>query len=261
MSNTVIQSIVRAIDILNCFEDSDELGVTEISNKTGLHRSTTFNIISTLERCRYLEKDEATSKYRLGIELFRMGNKVNNGLRKTVYPYLEKLMLLYKETVNFDMLVGENVVYMERIESPHSMRIGTVVGGKMPIYASAVGKAILSGLSDKEIYEIVNKLNFVKLTDNTILDKAEFLKSIDEVKHAGYAEDSEELEIGLTCVAAPIFNHTGKPSFAIGVSGPTSRMTAELRKEIGMTLVMMSKEISYKLGYKPSNENKFRAKL
>lgn len=256
MNNTVIQSIVRATDILSCFEDSDELGVTEISNRTGLHRSTTFNIISTLERCRYLEKDESTSKYRLGIELFKMGNRVNNGLRKTVYPYLEKLVSLYKETVNFVMREGKHVVYMEKIESPHSMRIGTVVGGHMPIYATAVGKAMISGLSAHEKIDIISGLDFARFTDNTICDKEEFQKSIDDVRRIGYAEDAEELEIGLTCVAAPIFNHMGKPSFAISVSGPTSRMDKQRRREIGLSLVDMTKEISCKLGYKPSGGSK-----
>jgi IclR family KDG regulon transcriptional repressor len=250
MNNTIIQSLVRAIDILKCFEDMEELGVTEISNKTGLHKSTTFNIISTLERCWYLEKNESTGKYRLGIELFRMGTKVRSDLRKIALPYLEKLASQFKETVNFVVRDGNYVIYLEKIDSPHSMRISTVVGGRLPVNATAVGKAILSGLPDNELLAIINGLSVVKFTDNTIYDNAKLLEYVQKVRTSGYSEDFEELEIGLTCVAAPIFNHTGKAFAAISVSGPTSRMHKEFRKEIAKSLIETTQQISIKLGYK-----------
>lgn len=249
MSNTVIQSILRAVNIIKCFEDTEELGVTEISNKIGLHKATTFNIINTLEHCQYLEKNESSDKYRLGIELFRIGTKVNSNLRKLALPYLEMLVSQFKETVN--LVIGDKncVIYLEKIESPHSMRISTMVGGRLPINATAVGKAILSGFPDNELSEFVNGLSFVKFTDNTISDKETLLEYIKKVKTRGYSEDFEELEIGLTCVAAPIFNHTGKAFAAISISGPTSRMSEEFRGKAGKELVKLTKEISDKLGY------------
>lgn len=251
MSNTVIQSIVRARDILNCFEDTDELGVTEISNKIDLHKSTTFNIISTLERCRYLEKNDISGKYRLGIELFRLGTKVDSDLRKIALPYLENLVTQFKETVNLVIRADEYVIYLEKIESPHSMRISTAVGSRLPINATAVGKAILSGLPDNELLETIAGLSIVRFTENTICDKNNLLESIQQIRTSGYAEDFEELEIGLTCVAAPIFNHAGNAFSAISVSGPTSRMEEEIRKKIGKSLDIITRQISTKLGYNP----------
>ena len=250
MSKTVIQSVTRAIDILKCFEETEVLGVTEISNKIGLHKSTTFNIINTLEQCQYLEKDESSGKYRLGIELFRIGTKVNSDLRKIVLPYLETLACQFKETVNFVIREEDYVIYLEKIESPHSMRISTMVGGRLPINATAVGKAILSGQPDHELREIVDGLSVVKFTDHTLCDKNLLLEQIKSVRFLAYSEDLEELEIGLICVAAPIFNHSGKAFAAISVSGPTSRMNEKFRKEIGRTLAGTTQEISRKLGYK-----------
>ena len=251
MSNTLIQSLVRAIEILKSFEDAEELGVTEISTKTGLHKSTTFNIISTLERYHYLEKNESTSKYRLGIELFRIGTKVKSVLRKITLPYLEKLAFDFKETVNLVVRDGDQVIYLEKIDSPHSMCISTVTGGRLPINSTAVGKAILSGLTDSVLVEVVNSLNLVKFTDKTITEKGKLLECIEKVRITGYSEDFEELELGLICVASPIFDHTGKSCTAISVSGPTSRMNEEFRKEIGSSLVKITQEISKKLGYIP----------
>jgi len=252
MGNAIIQALVRAIDVLNCFEDAEELGVTEISNRIKLHKSTTFNIISTLEHCRYLEKNDNTGKYRLGIELFRMGTKVKYDLRKIIVPYLEKLLSQFKETANLVVRDGDYVIYLEKIESPHSMRISTAAGSRLPVNTTAVGKAILSGLPDEELHAIINGIPLVKFTDYTICDQNTLLENIKRVRISGYAEDFEELEIGLTCVAAPIFNHTGKAFAAISISGPTSRMQEEIRNEMGKSLVEITQEISKMLGYKPS---------
>lgn len=251
MNNTVIQSLVRAIDIIRCFEDAEELGVTEISRITGLHKSTAFNIISTLERYSYLEKNEPTGKYRLGIELFRMGTKVQADLRKITQPYLEEMVVQFKETVNLVRSDGNYVIYLEKIDSPYSMRISTVVGGRLPVNVTAGGKAILSGLPNNELAAVVSGLPLVQFTANTICDQEKLMANITRVRSIGYAEDIEELEIGLTCVAAPIFDHTNKAFAAISISGPTSRMHADLRETIGRTLVATTTRISHKLGYIP----------
>ena len=250
MNNTIIQSLVRAFEILKCFEHTEELGVTEISNRVGLHKSTTFNIISTLERYRYLEKNEISGKYRLGLELFRLGSFVKYDLRKIAMPYFENLVVQFKETVNLVVRDDIHVIYLEKIESPHSIRISTVVGGRLPINATAVGKAILSGLPDSELHEVINRLTYKKFTENTICDKSALMEQINNIRLTGYAEDCEELEIGLVCVASPIFNQDGNAFAAISVSGPTLRMNTQLRKEIGQALVSITKEISQKLGYK-----------
>lgn len=216
-----------------------------------MHKATAFNIISTLESCQYLEKNENSGKYRLGIELFRIGTKVNADLRSIVRPYLETVVAKFKETVNLVIREGAYVIYLEKIESPHSMRISTMAGSRLPINATAVGKAILSGHPDNELLAIIDALSFVHFTDNTICSKEKLLECIKKVRELGYSEDFEELEIGLTCVAAPIFNHTGKALAAISVSGPTSRMDEETRTIVGEELVVITQQISRKLGYNP----------
>lgn len=245
----VIQSVNRAIQILQCFESNEELGVTEISKLIGLHKSTTFGLISTLEANKLLEKNEATGRYRLGLELFRLGTKVNANLRRVAVPYLEKLVRLYQETVNLVVMDDTSVIYLEKVESTHSMRISTVVGGRKPLYCTAVGKAILSGLPMEEVLRILDRTDFVKFTEKTIWDRKTLLNHLELARKAGYTEESEELEIGLSCIAAPIFNHLGNAFAAISISGPTPRMDVGFRKEISENLIGFTQEISRKMGY------------
>lgn len=250
MSKTIIQSVVKAIAILKCFENEKELGITEISRKTVLNKSTTFNMVTTLQLHGFLEQDADTLKYRLGMELYRIGMTVHVDLRKIVFPYLDELVSAFKETVNFVLRDGADVVYMDKVESPHSMRISTGAGTRLPLYATAVGKAILSGLSAEEVSAILRGVSFAGYTNNTISNETDLVQYIKQVKEQGYAEDIEELEPGLICVAAPIFNFKGKAYAAISISGPTSRMNASVRAEMGRALVTVTQEISDKIGYK-----------
>ncbi len=244
-----IQSVDRAIEILRCFEKNEELGVTEIGKMVDLHKSTAFNLISTLEKAGLLAKDEGASKYKLGSELFRLGTFVNSNLRKMCRPYLEKLVAEYSETVNLVARNGDMVIYLEKIESPHSMRISTDEGSKLPLHSTAVGKSIMATLPEEEILKVIGEIEFCKFTENTISGADELLIQIRDIKGKGYAEDIQEYEIGLTCVAASIKDHTGVASYAISVSGPHSRMTEEVREKIGKTLVEYTSELSKKMGY------------
>lgn len=244
-----IQSVSRAIQILKCFESTEELGVTEISKLLALHKSTAFGLISTLEMNKLLEKNESTGKYRLGLELFRLGTKVNSNLRKITVPYLEKLVDKYQETVNLVVIDNLSVVYLEKVEGGHSMRTSTAAGKRFALNCTAVGKSILAGIPEEEVKDKIKKMVFTKYTENTICDGDELLRYLDQVRKYGYSEDFEELEIGLVCVAAPIYNHLGNAFAAISLSGPKFRMKQSLRKEIGETLVEYTQEISKKLGY------------
>lgn len=244
-----IQSVSRAVQILQCFENNEELGVTEISRMTGLHKSTAFGLISTLEADRLLEKNEDTGRYRLGLELFRLGTRVNANLRRIAAPYLEKLVSLYQETVNLVILDDLSVVYLEKVDSTRSMYINTVIGGRLPLHCTAVGKSILSGLPQIERVNKVERMDLSRFTNNTIRDKEALLKYLESAGLKGYAEECEELEMGLSCVAAPLFNHLGKAFAAISVSGPSARMNEAFRKKISKTLIEVTQEISKKMGY------------
>jgi DNA-binding IclR family transcriptional regulator len=249
--SNIIQSVGRAIEILECFKDKKELGVSEISRMMNLNKSTAFGLITTLEAYKLLEKNEESNKYRLGIELFILGSKINSDLKSLAESYLESLVDTFEETAHLVTRDGYMVIYLDKIESTHSMRICSRVGERLPIYCTGVGKAILANLPEDELKEVLDNINLEKMTPYTIIDRKELLKHLQNVREKGFAEDLEEIEVGLKCVAAPIFDHTDKAIAAISVAGPAVRMTDETRAKIAATLVGYTKEISEKLGYKP----------
>ncbi len=230
-----IQSVERAISILKCFENHQRLGITEISKMLSLHKSTAFGLVGTLEYYGLLEQD-ADGKYRLGIELFRLGTHVQIDLRNIVLPYLDELLRQCQETVNLVIREKGNVVYIEKKESPHSMRICTEVGQSLPMYCTAVGKAIMAALPEAELEDILGCTEFIKYTENTLQSPKQVMQQVEEIRKTGYAVDREELEYGLVCVGAAILDLNGYPLGAISVSGPATRMTEELIGRSGKLL-------------------------
>ena len=239
-----IQSVSRAAMILRCFKDNTELGLSEISKRVGLHKSTTAGIMSTLKKEKFLEQSKSTGRFKLGIEFFRLSLNYDNSLKKICAPYLEQLLAVTGETVNLVAFDGDTTVYVEKKESLHSMRICTEIGLKMPLYCTSVGKAILAFLSEEEAGSILAETKMVKCTDNTIADIDSLMLQIEEIRKRGYALDLEELEYGLVCVGVPIFDATGRPFAGVSVSGPTTRMTERTLESVLGHLLAAAKSIN-----------------
>jgi len=239
-----IQSVDRAIEILRCFEQEEKLGVSEISKLLGLHKSTVFGLVNTMASHRLLEKAPESEKYRLGIELFRLGANVRSGIREIGAPHVRQLMEATGETANLVVPDGCDVVYVEKKESPHSMRICTSIGQRLPMYCTAVGKVILAYMDEKQRETVVRGLKLTPRTDNTISTRAELFAQLERVRQNGYAIDDEELEYGLVCIAVAILGLSGEPVAALSVSGPKQRMTQEKITGIYNELIAHTKEIS-----------------
>jgi DNA-binding IclR family transcriptional regulator len=243
----MIQSVERAIAILRCFEDHDELGVTEISKMVGLNKSTAFGLINTLRKEKFLQADEKTGGLKLGLGLFRLSVNVKLDLKNICAPYINELLQTTKETVNLVVRDGDNVVYIEKKESPYSMRISTRIGQQLPLYCTAVGKAILSFLRDDEIQEYIGRVRLKPFTDKTLKSKKELHEQLTGIRDKGYAYDIEELEDGIICIAVPLLSPERIPAGGLSVSGPSIRMTPAKRKEIRDLLLTLAARINLKL--------------
>jgi DNA-binding IclR family transcriptional regulator len=228
----MIQSVERAIAILRCFEDHEELGVTAISQMTGLHKSTTFGIINTLRKEKVLRTNEKTGCLRLGLELFRLGANIKIDLKTICAPFLDYLLEFTKETVNLMIRDEDSVVYIEKKESPHSMRICTKIGQQLPLYSTAGGKAILAFLKEDELHSYLSRVKLKSFTEKTLKTKNELQNQLVKIRSDGCAYDNEELEYGLICIGVPILSRQSHPAGALSVSGPSIRMNREKRAEI-----------------------------
>jgi len=239
-----IQSVLRAANILKCFTAGSSLGVTEIAERVGLHKSTAFGIISTLVHCGFLQQNPETGKYSVGVELFRLGQLYDMDLRRLIRPYLDSLVGEFQETANYVIPSGANILYIEKIESPHSMRISTARGKQLPMYCTGAGKAILAYLPPQKQEELLKTIDLQPLTDRTITSRETLVRDLKQVRTRGYAVDNGEMEFGLFCVAVPVFDRDSSPCGAVSVSGPVIRMTDEIQEKISRRLTEYAADIS-----------------
>ena len=249
----VVQSVDRALSILEVLSDySEGLGVTEISDKIGLHKSTVYRLLYTLIYKGYVIQDEESYKYRITLKLFELGNKKVKDMELLTVsrPYTEELMESINEVVHLVIREDNDIVYIDKVEADNTIRMASTIGKRSPLYCTAVGKAILAQLSEEEVEEVWNNSKIEKLTEFTITDLEDMKKELEAVRLNGYAIDDEENEIGVRCVGVPVFNMFGQVEGAISVSGPTIRVTEGIIGKFAKRAVECANLISKELGYK-----------
>ncbi|WP_040205993.1 IclR family transcriptional regulator [Neobacillus jeddahensis] len=251
MSN--VQSLERALTILNKLSEyPDGIQITRLSEQVGLTKGTLHRLLATLASMNYVVKDEETDKYKLGLQvLFLSRNLLNNSNIVTIAkPFLEKLSQEVNETVHLCIEDRGEVIYIDKIESTQTIRMYSRIGSRAPMYCTAVGKILLSGMEQNKFDELVSSFEFIPKTPTTIISKEEFLQEIERVKSQGYALDNAENEAVLMCIAAPIYDHKGKIIASFSISGPNNRVTIDV---INSTLIekmnQYSLAISRNLGY------------
>lgn len=252
----LVKSVDRTLDILErLVEHSKPLGITEISNGTDLHKSTVYRLVDTLCYRNYLIQDTKTGKYKIGMKLFELGSKVMNDLdlRSDARPYLLELEEKTGETIHLGVLEGEEMIYIDKVESHQTIRMGSHVGRRVHTHNTALGKVMLAYLPESEVENIINMAGLPRYTENTITDKNVLMEELDKIRSQGYAIDDEESEKGIRCVAGPIFDHTGEIMAAFSVSGPASRMTHEKIDDVKGIVKDYSRRISKAFGYRGHN--------
>ncbi|MGI5989910.1 MAG: IclR family transcriptional regulator [Lachnospiraceae bacterium] len=245
-----VKSAERVLDILELLKEyPDGLTATEISGKLGYAPSSTFMLLKTMTEKGYL-RDNQNKQYSLGARLISLGACASEylDLNQIAGPILKKLAEQVRETVFMAILSGDEIIYVEKVNSPRSIANNAIVGGKKPVYCTGLGKAFLSFLPVEESNQILEHVQLKKITPNTITNREELKKQLAAFRKQGYAIDNEEIETGLYCFSGPLYDASGHMTAAISVSGPTSRMK-ENEKQILPCLLTASKEISEKLGW------------
>lgn len=247
-----VQVIDRAVQILDCFAfEQPELPVSEIAAKTGLHKSTAHRILMALEYNDIIGQNRETGNYYLGMKLFKLGNQAaaRIQLREVAKPYLIQLMEETKETVHLAVLDEDQVLYLEKVEGPHALRMPSRVGRKVPTYCTSLGKAMLSCLEAEQVKEHLQGRRLKAYTRNTIKNIDALLKDLERIRLRGYAIDNEEIELGLRCAGAPIRDYSGRMIGAVSVAGPSARLNEEKVSVFGTKVMKVAASISRDLGY------------
>lgn len=248
----LIQSVERALFILELFDQKNkELSLKEISEKMSLTKGTVHGLIKTLESKKYLIQNPVNQKYKLGMKLFELGIRVSNNLnlRQIGSPYVKNAFKRLEETVHLVGFDGHEAIYIDKAEGHNALRIYSQIGKRAPLYCTGVGKAILAFLIESEATEILNNLELKAFTNKTITDKEEIMKQLQQIRKQGFSIDNEEIEIGLQCIAAPIFDHSGKVIGSISTSIPKARLTEQKLEEAIDCIRKSSIKISNELGH------------
>jgi DNA-binding IclR family transcriptional regulator len=223
----LIGSLLHGLGILDMFtHDRPEIGIGEMAQHLGLHRSTTSRLAATLAVAGYLEPAGEPGRYRLSGKLAELGELVaaEGDVRRAALPYLQDLVQSLGETGHLAVLEGTDAVTIEVVDGWQTVRMHSWVGKRSPAHCSSMGKALLAGLPAAEIDARYPQGRLEARTDKTITDAGELKRHLAQVRERGYAVDRQELEPHLCCVAGPVFDRTGTVVASISVSGPDSRI-------------------------------------
>ena len=229
-----VKSLQKALEILNCFIVKPKLGVTEISEMLGLNKSNVHNILSTFKEINYLEQDEETGKYQLGVGIFALCQSVGDrfNVRKIVMPFMQEIADQTGEMVYLAVPHEDEVIYLDAmypVESFNLMRV--ILCERAQMYCTGIGKAVLAFLPEMVRDAYINK-ELTAYTEHTITDRDELMEELRRTRERGYSVDNMEHEFGVKCVGMPIFNRKGAVEAAISVSGPSLRFSEERIEEI-----------------------------
>ncbi len=245
-----VQTIDRALTILETLSNYDNLSLMEISEKVQLHKATTHRLINSLLQNGYIEKDPTTKKYRISLKLFQLGNRrvQNIDFLNVAKSMIRQLSQEINQTVHLVIEDDNEVLYIDKHDAQQSdTRMHSRIGKKAPMYLTAVGKAILATKPNSAIIEYWEQADIQKKTKNTITDLDAFLAEMETVRQQGYALDYEENEVGIVCIGASFASYKDLAAGAISISLPVSEIE---KKELYITkIVETTRKISNLLGH------------
>jgi DNA-binding IclR family transcriptional regulator len=244
-----VQSVDRALTILEVLARVGEAGVTEIAGELGVHKSTAFRLVTTLEAHRLVEQTTDRGRYRLGVGVLRLAGATTARLDlvQEARPVCRQLAADSGETVNIAVLSESSALYLDQIAGSSALQPHNWVGQHIPLHATSNGKVLLSGLEDGRFSEVLGTLS--RYTPLTITKKTRLRAELEQVRVRGYAVAVDELEEGLTAVAAPVRNAHGDVIASMSVSGPTFRLPQTRVAEVLPLLLAAAEEVSHRLGW------------
>jgi len=242
----------KIFNIIEFLKSNSEMSLKELSESLDINKSTTYRILTQLAKYGYIEKNNETKKYKLGIKFVEIANHIIQDFKliEIAAPYIDKINSITKETIHLAQMVGDEVVYVDKRESLNPIRLHSQIGKKTPWHCTGVGKVILA-FQPKDFQEmILNSITFEKFTEHTIIDKEQFISELESIKRQGYALDREEHQENVGCIAAPILDSTNKVFASISVTFifNIENLDNQLKKYKDLILEK-SRLISIKMGY------------
>ncbi|SHJ09018.1 IclR family transcriptional regulator [Pseudozobellia thermophila] len=251
-SNYNVPNLERALMIIELLSSKPKgLSLAEIMDELDIAKSSAFRITSTLIFRNYLQKNETTKKLTLTRKILSLGisSLSEQSIVENSIDAMRALRDETKESVMLGILLGDKGTILEQVPSSYPVKLFVEQGTQFSLHSSVGGKSILAYMEEDERNRILENVKLEKFTENTIVSKKDYIKSLKEVKAKGYAIDHSEDIQGINCVGAPIFDESGSPVAAIWITGPDGRLPSSEFGNKGEIVKKYAMEISKKLGY------------
>jgi IclR family acetate operon transcriptional repressor len=246
-----VQSLTRALKLLNVLAESDQgVSLSEAAHNAGLARSTAHRLLSTLQHESFVRFDAERSMWTIGVQSFIVGTAFlrSRDLTSIARPVMRQLMERSGETVNLAVEDRAEAIYIAQIECRKTMRAIARPGGRAPLHASGVGKALLASMPDDEVDRIIALNGLPALTEKTICDPARLRAELRMIRRRGFVVDDEENAVGLRCLAATVLDENGWGVAALSLSGPTARVGDALIEPLGEAVRTAAMQITSAIG-------------
>jgi IclR family KDG regulon transcriptional repressor len=248
----VAEKMFQTLEIFTIYREGD-LSLDEVTRKTGLPKSTAFRLLSSLEKCGYLEQNKSSGRYSLGDRFFDLANSTlpYNRLISIVRPYLNSLMLTFSESVNLGVYDDGLVAHIFTIDSPLGHRVSATVGNRANIHCTSMGKALASYMDRDELRAVFLRYGLPPKTHHTLTTEQAVFKELDLIRKTGISHDNQEDVEGVECFGAALLGPNGLPVASMSISGPAVRMGPKA-ESIKTAVRETARRISFALGWTPS---------
>lgn len=247
-----VKSARRALEILELLTKHETpLAFTDIAERLDYPRSSLHGLLRTLASSGWLEFDERSRRYALGVRTLEAGNAYSRsrGLAERASAPMERIRDQLDETVQLAILDGRHNVYVAKYDGGHALTLASEVGRRLPAHATGIGKVLLAGLDDDEFKRRFAGVKLERFTAHTIGDFYELRRLLASVRERGYGTDDEEYTVGVRCVAVPVRDHTNNVVAGLSVSVPTIRYDDRFRERALELLRAGARDISRSLGH------------
>ena len=246
-----VSSVLKVFGILQALGEEQEIGVTELSQRIMMSKSTVYRFLQTMKTLGYVRQEGENDKYSLTLKLFDLGAKAlqHVDLIRIADVQMRMLSKETKETIHLGAMEEDSIVYLHKIDSMYNLRMYSRVGRRNPLYSTAIGKVLLAWLDEAEIRDILSSVVYEQKTPKTLMSTEDVLAELATVRAQGFSEDKEEQEAGVRCVGVPVYDRFGHVIAGLSISFPLVRFQDDELTHYVSLLHLAAAKISEQLGF------------